>query len=37
MIEAAKHLMSEQGIEQWDNIYTVWEDFEEDIKNKRSM
>ena len=34
MIEAAKHLMSEQGIEQWDDIYPAYEDFEEDIKKK---
>ena len=34
MIEAAKQLMSEQGIEQWDDIYPVCEDFEEDIKKK---
>ena len=34
MIEQAKQLMSEQGIEQWDDIYPVYEDFEEDIKKK---
>lgn len=31
MIEAAKQLMSEQGIEQWDDIYPSYEDFEDDI------
>ena len=36
MIEAAKQHMSEQGIEQWDDIYPVCEDFEEDI-NKKTM
>ncbi len=34
MIEAAKQLMSDQGIEQWDDIYPVCEDFEEDIKKE---
>ncbi|SFD04380.1 GNAT family N-acetyltransferase [Butyrivibrio sp. YAB3001] len=34
MIEAAKQLMAEQGIEQWDEIYPVCEDFEEDIKKE---
>ncbi len=34
MIEEAKKLMSEQGIEQWDDLYPVYEDFEEDIKKK---
>ncbi|WP_081646762.1 GNAT family N-acetyltransferase [Butyrivibrio sp. AD3002] len=34
MIEAAKQLMSEQGIEQWDDVYPVYKDFFEDIKKE---
>ena len=32
LVEAAKHLMSEQGIDQWDDQYPVPADFEEDIR-----
>lgn len=31
LIEAAKHLMSQQGIQQWDDKYPILEDFEDDI------
>ena len=34
MIEAAKQLMSEQGIEQWDEKYPIFEDFEDDIRKE---
>ena len=34
MVEAAKILMAEQGIEQWDDLYPVFEDFEQDVKKK---
>lgn len=36
LIEAAKQLMSEQGIEQWDDKYPILEDFEKDI-NKETL
>ena len=34
LIEAAKRLMSEQGIEQWDDKYPILEDFEKDIRKE---
>ena len=34
MIAAARQLMSEQGIEQWDDRYPVFEDFEDDISKE---
>ena len=34
MIVAARQLMSEQGIEQWDDKYPIFEDFEDDISKE---
>ena len=34
MVDAAKALMSEQGIEQWDEIYPCMDDFKDDIKKE---